>query len=486
MHFQELCRDIVKKVPFEAEAFIINSKTLSIEINNQKIEAINKGTDFGIALRVIKDKKMGFAYSSDIDIDSLIDKALHNSNVSEIDEFNQFAQPTKNSLAESVIATPNEVRGKQSHCNNGIASSFISFSPRNDCVHSQVSEPLTSLDLFDKEIDNASMEDKIRIAKEVEKAAYDTDKRITKSEHVSYSEHETEIYISNSNGINNSYKTNNCGGFAQIICESNGEAEEGMAADYFKKWSDLNPKQIGKEAAINALELIGGKTIKTEKMPIIFNPFVGAEFMDAISGILSAEAVQKNKSALAGKIETSVASKIVTVLDDGTMEKGLGSAPFDAEGTPCRKNLLIDNGILKCFMHNTYTASKDKTASTGNAERISFKSTPGIGLTNFYIKPGIQKKEDLISKVRKGLYITRVMAMHSVNPISGDFSVGAAGIMIENGQKTYPVRAVTIAGNLLELLHSIEDIADDLRFFVYAGNCGSPTLLISSLMVGGE
>jgi len=238
--------------------------------------------------------------------------------------------------------------------------------------------------------------------------------------------------------------------------------------------------------AQKAIELIGGKIVKSEKLPIVFDPSVGADFMEVISGILSAESVQKGKSALAGKIGKQTASSIITIIDDATLQNALATAPFDEEGTPSQKNILIENGILKGYLYNLYSASKDKTRSTGNAQRGSFKNLPGIGSTNFYLAPGKRSSDEIISNVTKGIYITRVMAMHSVNPISGDFSVGAAGVMIENGKKTFPVRGITIAGNLLELLSSIADVGNDLRFFVYSGNCGSPTLLVDSLMVGGE
>ena len=165
---------------------------------------------------------------------------------------------------------------------------------------------------------------------------------------------------------------------------------------------------------------------------------------------------------------------------------GLETRPFDAAGTASKKNVLVENGILKSYLHNLYTANKSGATSTGNALRMSFKSTPVIGASNLYISPGKNSKEQLISSVKNGIYITRVMAMHSVNPISGDFSVGAAGILIENGCKTTAVRGITIAGNILEMLHSVTAIASDIEFFPHAKSCGAATMLIENLTVSGE
>lgn len=442
MDIRQLAADILKKTPAEAEVFILRSGTLSIEVIDQKVKSMDKGEDFGIGLRVLKDKRMGFAFSSDIKTDVLITSAMENSANMPVDACNCFSAP----------------------------------SPENTA----------GLDLFDPEIGAASDTEKIEKAKAIEKAARSCDDRIKKTESTGYSEGTVEIAITNSGGVERYYKANECGGFVQVICEAGGEAEEGSAIEAYRKWKSFDAAKIGKEAGRKAVELFGGRLIKSGKMPVIFDPLVAAEFLTAISGLLSAEAAQKGRSAFSGRTGKAVAGKNISIIDDGLLKDGLSCAPFDAEGTSCGKNILIDKGILRTFMHNCYTASKDGTVSTGNAGRYSFKTTPAIRASNLYFENGKKTPESILSSVSSGLYVSRVMAMHSVNPVSGDFSVGAAGVMIENGKKAFPVRGVTIAGNLIELLSGIEELGSDLRFFPETGNCGSPTLLISSLSIGGE
>jgi PmbA protein len=171
------------------------------------------------------------------------------------------------------------------------------------------------------------------------------------------------------------------------------------------------------------------------------------------------------------------------VLDDGLLEGGLGTAPTDDETVPMKKKTVIERGRLTMFLYNTYTANKDKTASTGNGMRGGFKGLPGVGLTNLYIEPGDSTLQDLMASVGRGLYITEVMGMHTANPISGDFSVGATGFWIEKGEKAYPVREITIAGNILDLMKNVAVVGSDIRF---SGRIGSPSLLIRELSIGGK
>jgi PmbA protein len=198
---------------------------------------------------------------------------------------------------------------------------------------------------------------------------------------------------------------------------------------------------------------------------------------------LAADAVQKGKSLFTGKVGAQVAASTITLIDDGRLEGGIASSPVDAEGVPTSRTILIQDGILKGFLHNTYTAAKDNTMSTGNGMRSTFKSTPEVGPTNIFIHSGTMKESELIQEIKAGFYVTSVMGMHTANPISGDFSVGAAGIWVENGKMTKAIRGVAIAGNMLELLRNIDAAADNLRFF---GGQGAPTLRIQGMSISGS
>jgi PmbA protein len=184
-----------------------------------------------------------------------------------------------------------------------------------------------------------------------------------------------------------------------------------------------------------------------------------------------------------GRLGTVVASNAVTVRDDGLLPGGLGTAPADDEAVPLQTKTVIDKGRLNLFLYNSYAARKDKTLSTGNGMRGGFKGLPGVGVTNLFIEPGSLSFDSLVSSMDRGLLVTEVMGMHTANAISGDFSVGATGFWIEGGKKAYPVREITIAGNILDLMQHVDAVGSDLRF---SGRIGSPSLHIRELSIGGK
>jgi len=435
-----ILESVQKKEVDQAEVYFSASKSLSIDVLNGKVEAVKEVEDIGIGIRVIKDKKLGFAYTSEFD-ETVLE-----------DTINQAIANAKNTQADEYNFLPNHQDTKQ-------------------------------LDLYDNKISEVSIKDKIELALKIEQSAYQADKRVKKTEKVQYSEGEAEVWVVNSNGVDAKYKSNLCGGFAQMIAGHEGSMEAGFGLDFVKKFTSFNPEAVGKEAAEQSTALLGAKSIASQKLPLVIDQHVGTEIISSLVAALSADAVQKGKSMFADKLGQMVGSKVLTIIDNGKLEDGLSTAPFDAEGVPTQETKLIADGKLNTFLFNTYTANKGKTKSTGNAVRGSFMGLPSIGTTNLYIPAGTQKPEAIIKSIKKGIFITKVMGMHTVNPISGNFSVGAAGIMIENGQKTYPVRGITIAGNLIEMLKQIEAVGSDLRFIE---DVGSPTLLIHDMTVSGS
>jgi PmbA protein len=216
---------------------------------------------------------------------------------------------------------------------------------------------------------------------------------------------------------------------------------------------------------------------------VILDALVAEEFLAIMASGFSAENVQKKKSLFIGKLGQEVISPLITVYDDGLLEGGLGTAPSDDECVPTKKKTIIDKGRLSLFLYNTYSANKDGTLSTGNGMRGGFKGVPMVGVTNLYVDPGPYPLNELISATGKGLYVTEVMGIHTANPISGDFSVGATGFWIENGIKAYPVREVTIAGNIIDLMSNIDAVGSDLRF---TGRINCPSLRVRELSIGGK
>ncbi len=439
--FPSIAKEILSKADCPAEVFIQRSKSSLVKVIDGRVESVEGGDETGIALRVIRDKRPGFAYSTSPNLDELVKNALKNSTGMPQDDSNVFP------LSGKIM---------------------------------------TGLDLHDKGINKVTPDEKVQFAIETEKHAYKYDKRISKTENTGYTDFEDHIFIANSNGVSGSYTSSACGGFCQVISLIDGEMEEGYYSTYGRRFSDIDPARIGSKAAAMAVELAGGKLIESMKVPVILESEVAAQFVSVIASMLSAENVRKGKSLFAGRVESLVAGNTLDLIDDPLMPKGLLSRPFDSEGSSSLKYVLIDKGTLKGYMHNAYTAKKLNTSPRGNASRHSFREIPGIGHSNFYISNGSTSAEKMISNITKGILIKRVMAMHTVNTVSGDFSVGAAGLMIENGKTTFPVRGITIAGNLLKLLSEIQEIGDDLEFHADAGNCGSPSLLVASLSIGGK
>jgi len=424
-----------------SEAYLSTGKELTIEISNQQVEALKIADEKGLGMRVIVDGRMGFAYSSDLSdeaVEQTVRQALANAQKSHADEHNVLPKPS-------------------SH--------------------------YPELKLLDEQIATTRIEDKIALAKEIELEARAFDPRVKITESCTYQDAEYTVTLFNSLGLEKTYQGAYCGAYAYVVAEENGDNQTGFGLAFSLRYKDLDPAKVGKEAAQKAIRMLGAKEIGTQKAAVVLDPYVATNFLGVLAPALSAEAVQKGKSVFAGKIGAKVSSDVITVIDDGALDGAIMSSPFDGEGVATGQTILIQNGILQGYLHNTYTARKDGVESTGNGIRGTFKSTPEVGTTNFYIQPGQVTKEQLLKDITKGLYVTEVMGMHTANPISGDFSVGAAGIWIENGELTAPVRGIAIAGNIIDFLEAIDLVANDLTFFV---GRGAPTVRIARMTISGS
>jgi PmbA protein len=240
---------------------------------------------------------------------------------------------------------------------------------------------------------------------------------------------------------------------------------------------------IAKNASDKAVGLLGARKIPTMRCPAVLDNHVATEILEVLAPAFLAENVLKGKSLLSGKVGQEIFSPRLRIRDDGTLSGGMATAPFDGEGVPRQNSVLVEEGRLKGFLYDTYHARKSGTVSTGNATRSSSKSPPVMGASNFFIDKGDTPFPALLQGIDRGVLLTSVMGMHTANPISGDFSVGAAGFLIENGVVTAPVKGIAIAGNILDLFKCVEMVGNDLRLF---GVVGSPSLRIAVLDVSGE
>jgi PmbA protein len=254
-----------------------------------------------------------------------------------------------------------------------------------------------------------------------------------------------------------------------------------------RRLNDLeSPESIGKEAARRTLRRLGARRVATQRVPIVFAPETARSLLGAVFEAASGDAIWRSASFLAGRLGEPIAASGVTIVDDNTMllpsgAGGFGSSPFDGEGLPSRRTVVVEAGVLRSYLLNTYSARKLGMRSTHNASR-GLAGTPGIGCGNLYLEPGTQTPEEILAAIPAGLYVTGLMGF-GVNTVTGDYSRGATGLWIENGALTHAVEEVTIAGNLAEMLKNVTAIGNDLEF---RGAVASPTLRIDGMTIAGS
>ncbi len=348
---------------------------------------------------------------------------------------------------------------------------------------SQLGSIAGDLDLYHRDVYSLSNEDRIDYARRCEHAATSTDSRIANSEGGSFDAADGRKVLANSLGFVGEYERSYCSVSAVPVAK---DEQGNMQRDYWYSVARSiklleNPEEVGKIAAQRTLRRLGARKVKTAKVPVIFDPLVARALLEHIAEAVNGDSIYRGASFLAGKLGEKIAGDNITVVDDGTMRGGFGTSPFDGEGVPTRRTVVIEKGELKSYLLNTYTAKKLKLATTGNASR-GLAGTPGIGVGNFFLEPGQRTREQLIGDVKEGLYVTELMGF-GVNLVTGDFSRGASGLWISGGQLTYPVEEITVAGNLKNMLFNISEIANDLEF---RGSVACPTLRIDGLTVAGE
>lgn len=338
--------------------------------------------------------------------------------------------------------------------------------------------------------------DRIRIAREVEAAAMAYDTRIQNTGGGDFDTATSHKILMNSRGFTGEYRRSYCGFSAAPIAHD----EQGrMQRNYWYSSARTtrlleDPVAIGQQAARRTLRRLGARRVPTQQAPVVFSPEVARSIIGNIFDAANGDAIYRHASFFADKLGEQVAGENVTIVDDGTMvfphtlpdgttlsAGGFGTSPFDAEGLPTRRTVLVERGVLKTYVANSYTARKLGMRSTGSASR-GLAGAPGIGAHNFYLEPGTLTPEQIIGDVRSGLYVTETMGF-GVNLVTGDYSQGAAGLWIENGELGYPVEEITIAGNLKDMYRNIVAIGNDIRF---RSSTSAPTLRVEGMTIAGS
>jgi len=423
------------------EIYLSQVKSTSIEVKEQQIDCFTSAQGKGLSLRVLKDNRLGFSYCTEFTNKSF-DRAILNAVMS-----------VKNTSFDELYGFP------------------------------EVSKPLPKLMVFDHSISSISKEEKIEKVKSLEKAALSYNKRITKVRKAVYQEKMATEYLTNSHGLNLSHQGTFFSFSIIVVAEESGDSQMGWDFDFSRFYHDLDVTKIGKMASSRALGLLSAQSISSFRGPAILDNSVSCQFLGILAPSFLAESVQKNKSLLKGKINAKIFSHKIDITDDGLYPGGVATQPFDGEGVIRQSTPLIEQGVLKNYLYDTYCARKDKTLSTGNSSRSSIKTSPKVNHSNLYIKEGEESPDELISRIDRGLFVNEVMGIHTANPISGDFSVGVSGFLIKHGKKGAPIKGIAISGNIMTLFNSVIGVGSDLRFY---GRTGSPSLLIEEVDVSGK
>lgn len=434
-------KNIIGKRGFEFEVYTSRSKNLKIEINDKEIDNIQASDEFGIGLRVLKDKKIGFAYTtfpSKEAISLIVEQAIEMAELSEEDEGNIFL----------------ETREKPS------------------CELKKDEEGLS-----------IPSDEKLKLLIDIENKIKSKDKRIAYVRDLSFSQSESEISLKNSYGVDIYLESSHFGISASAIASSNSDNTIAWDFDVQKKYKDLKIDDIIQTISYKAINLLEPKEFKTKNIDIIFFRDTFAFLINTFSSIFSGEALLKNKTLLKGKENEKIGSDILTLIDDPTLDISPSQTPFDADGKSTKRNILIENGIFKGFLHNLYTAKKLSTNSTSNSVRSGYKSLPSVSILSAYIVEGSSSFEKLLEKTDECVVILELMGLHTADPISGNFSLGASGLYYKNGKLLNSVRGITVAGNILDIFSKIVDISNDKRYYF---NVGGSSVLINNVTIGGS
>jgi PmbA protein len=436
-------RDALARGATDAECTVTAGEEFSVNVRMREIEQLKEAGSRAMGLRVFVGQRNGSATTSDLTregVERMIRAAIDN----------------------AAVTTDDPAAGLAD------ASEFGSLD--------------ADLALYSPEIPALTAPWKIEQAMTAERSALDADSRIRNSEGGSFDSYLSERYFANSRGFRGGYRTSSIAMSAVPVAESNGKMERDYAYAIARSPDRLkDAAAVGREAAARALRRLDARKIATQKAPVLFEARVARSLIGHIFEAVSGDSIYRKASFLLDKLGEKIASDKLTVVDDPTLPGLFGSWPFDAEGLPARRKVVIERGVLRTYLHNSYTARKCGAASTGNAGR-GLAGNPWVSHGNFFPEPGADTPEKLIAGLKRGLLVTELMGQ-GVNTVNGDYSRGAAGLWIENGEIAYPVSEITIAGNLRDMLMGIAAVGSDLEF---QGSTASPAMLIEEMTISGS
>jgi PmbA protein len=427
----------------DAECTISEGEEFSANVRMRELETLKEAGSRGTGLRVLIGKRMGASYTSDLSPEGI-------------------QQMVRSAIDLAGLTTEDPHAGLPEPGELGSINQ--------------------DLQLFSNETAKLPTERRIEIAKRAEAAALDLDPRITNSEGASFDSSLSGRVFANSRGFLGSYRSSYCSVSAVPVATQNGSMERDYWFTIARNYIGLeDPEAVGRKAAERALRRLGAVKVETQRVPVVFEPRISRTLLGNIFDAVDGRAIYRNASFLAGKLGQRIAAANITIFDDGTIPGLFGSSPFDDEGVPTRRTPVIERGVLKNYLLNTYTARKLGMKTTGNASR-GVTGNAGIGHGNFFLEAGDRAPEEIIRGIKNGFYVTELIGS-GVNTVTGDYSRGAVGIWIRDGELAFPVSEVTVAGTLQEMLNGIAEIGNDLEF---RGSVSAPTIMIGEMTVAGR
>lgn len=426
----------------QAEAYVQVGRQSDVRVRDGAIEDLTQATSKGVGLRVIVRGRLGFAYTSDFEpaaLERFVDRTLVAAEVAERNR--AYELPRAAELGRRATLAP----------------------------------------LFDPAVAALAPDWKIKAALEMERALRAVDPRIKTVDSVGAGESTGELAVVSSEGLCETAEGTSVYLYASPVAEAEGQLQTATWFDHKRFLDDLDaPEQVAREAARRVLRMLGARKIPSERLPVVLEPSVAASFVGAIAAAASGDAVFKGASFLARRLGERIAPDFVSIVDDGLLPRGLASNPFDGEGVATRRNAILERGVLRTFLYDATTAHKAKVQSTGNAVR-GYRSLPHVGTHNLFLEAGDRPPEAIIGSLERGLYVTAMLG-HGANTVTGEYSRGANGLLIEHGELTSPVQEVTVGGDLLDMLGRIRELGSDLEF---RGSVTAPTICFEELAVSG-
>ena len=446
-HLPELAAGIVRQAlergAGDAECTIVEGDEFSARIRMRELETLKEAGSRAAGLRILIGRRAGSAYTSDLTAGGI-------------------GQMVRGAIELAAVTTEDPYQGM----------------PEPD----ELGALDADLGMYSPDVEALETPQKIELARRAEAAALSADPRITNSDGASFDSHLGRHVFANSRGFAGEYRTSYCSLSTSPVARQGGSMETDYWFSMSRRFAGLEPpEQIGRIAAERALRRLGAVKVETQRVPVVFEPRTARSLLDQIFQAVHGMSVYRHESFLAEKLGRKVASEKLTVVDDATLPGLFGSSPFDDEGVPSRRTVVIERGVLQNYLLNTYAARKLGLRTTGNASR-GLTGNTGIGHGNFYAEKGVKSPAEIVAGIPNGFYVTELLGF-GVNIVTGDYSQGAAGIWIRNGELAFPVSEVTIAGNLQQMLLELAEVGSDLEF---RGSIAAPTLMFPEMTVGGK